>query len=153
MPNTLTGAAASSRACNRQHIPPPAVDGQADQRACDQCGKPFMPRQHTGGSAQRFCCGSCRLDWHKERQRRQRTRLYAGQPRQSIPLPSGDLLMPRAKFAREVVGTSEKGIRKFDLPVTYVGAVAHVPRDVSLQIIADTLKQRNPPQRRRAVRS
>ncbi len=153
MPNTLTGAAASSRACNRQHIPPPAVDGQADQRACDQCGKPFMTRQHTGGSAQRFCCGSCRLDWHKERQRRQRTRLYAGQPRQSIPLASGDLLMPRAKFAREVVGTSEKGIRKFDLPVTYVGAVAHVPRDVSLQIIADTLKQSKSPQRRRAVRS
>jgi hypothetical protein len=63
-----------------EHQAHPALDGQTDQRACDQCGKPFMPRRHTGGSVQRFCCNSCRLDWHKERQRAQRIGLYAGQP-------------------------------------------------------------------------
>jgi hypothetical protein len=70
--------------------------------------------------------------------------------RQSIALPGGDELMPRVKFAREVVGTSEKGLKKYNLPTTYIGAVAHVPRDASLQIIADTLKQRNVLPKRRA---
>jgi hypothetical protein len=85
MPNTLMRAAASSRARNRGHIPKttprPALDGQADQRTCDQCGKLFMPRQHTGGSVQRFCRGGCRLAWHMERQRIERNGLYAGQPK------------------------------------------------------------------------
>jgi hypothetical protein len=83
MGNTLAGLASSSQAPDRDHIsespPPPAFGDQSGQRDCDQCGKPFMPRQHTGGSVQRFCCTTCRLDWHKERQRAQRVGLYAGQ--------------------------------------------------------------------------
>jgi hypothetical protein len=57
-----------------------ASRNSANRRACDQCGKLFMPRQHTGGSVQRFCCNRCRLDWHKQRQRIQRIGVYAGQP-------------------------------------------------------------------------
>ena len=48
--------------------------------ACNQCGEVFVPRQHTGGSVQRFCCTSCRLGWHKQRQRSQRMGSYAGEP-------------------------------------------------------------------------
>jgi hypothetical protein len=39
---------------------------QPDQRACSQCGQPFTPRQHSGGSAQRFCTAECRLDSYLE---------------------------------------------------------------------------------------
>ena len=49
------------------------------QRACDRCGKPFMPRTSSGGSAQRFCSADCRLSFHTERLRSQRTTTYAGQ--------------------------------------------------------------------------
>jgi hypothetical protein len=47
--------------------------------SCEQCGKPFEPRSGSGGSIQRFCCTRCRLSFHKERLRSQRTALYAGQ--------------------------------------------------------------------------
>ena len=47
--------------------------------SCEQCGKPFEPRSGSGGSVQRFCCTRCRLSFHKERLRSQRTCLYAGQ--------------------------------------------------------------------------
>jgi hypothetical protein len=49
------------------------------QRACDRCGKPFMPRTGSGGSAQRFCSTDCRLSFHTERLRSQRATTYAGQ--------------------------------------------------------------------------
>jgi hypothetical protein len=55
-----------------------ALDYQPNQRACSQCGKPFAPRQHSGGSAQRFCNADCRLAFHRERQRSQRSASYAG---------------------------------------------------------------------------
>jgi hypothetical protein len=50
-----------------------------EQRACDRCGKPFMPRTGSGGSVQRFCSADCRLSFHTERLRSQRIGLYAGQ--------------------------------------------------------------------------
>ena len=50
-----------------------------EQRVCDRCGKPFMPRTGSGGSAQRFCSADCRLSFHTERLRSQRTTTYAGQ--------------------------------------------------------------------------
>ncbi len=50
-----------------------------DLLSCEKCGKPFEPRSGSGGSVQRFCCTACRLCFHKERLRYQRTSLYAGQ--------------------------------------------------------------------------
>src|SRR5271156_1993368 len=50
-----------------------------DRHSCEKCGKPFEPRSGSGGSAQRFCCTRCRLSFHRERLRAQRTSLYAGQ--------------------------------------------------------------------------
>jgi hypothetical protein len=48
-------------------------------RSCEKCGEPFEPRSRSGGSAQRFCCADCRLSFHRERLRAQRTSRYAGQ--------------------------------------------------------------------------
>ena len=48
-------------------------------RSCQECGNSFAPRLGSGGSAQRFCCTDCRLSFHRERLRAQRTSLYAGQ--------------------------------------------------------------------------
>jgi hypothetical protein len=50
-----------------------------DLYSCEKCGKPFEPRSGSGGSAQRFCCTGCRLNFHRERLRAQRTSRYAGQ--------------------------------------------------------------------------
>jgi hypothetical protein len=50
-----------------------------DRHSCEKCGKPFEPRSGSGGSAQRFCCTGCRLSFHRERLRAQRTSRYAGQ--------------------------------------------------------------------------
>jgi hypothetical protein len=53
-----------------------ALDAQPDQRVL--CGKPFTPRQQSGGSAQRFCASDCRLAFHKERYPSQHRGVYAG---------------------------------------------------------------------------
>jgi hypothetical protein len=39
-----------------------SLSGQA--RRCDQCGKPFGPKKHGGGSPRRFCTYDCRMAWH-----------------------------------------------------------------------------------------
>src|SRR6185369_2117384 len=39
-----------------------SLSGQA--RRCDECGKPFGPKKHGGGSPQRFCSYDCRMAWH-----------------------------------------------------------------------------------------
>lgn len=41
---------------------PVSPSGQA--RRCDQCGKPFGPKKHGGGSPRRFCTYDCRMAWH-----------------------------------------------------------------------------------------
>jgi hypothetical protein len=48
-------------------------------RSCQECGTSFEPRFRSGGSAQRFCCTACRLGFHRERLRRERTGSYARQ--------------------------------------------------------------------------
>jgi hypothetical protein len=65
-----------------------------DLRSCEQCGKPFEPRSGSGGSVQRFCNANCRLNFHMERLRSQRTGAYAGkrqQPATLQPAPSPTL--------------------------------------------------------------
>jgi hypothetical protein len=69
--------------------------------------------------------------------------------RPDIELPDGDLLMPRAKFARSI-GLSDDTVRDMNLPTVIVAAVAHVRRNASLMAIASRTKRRNePPARRR----
>jgi hypothetical protein len=40
---------------------------------CDQCGEPFEPRTGNGGKPQRFCSSECRIAFHNEPQRGQRS--------------------------------------------------------------------------------
>jgi hypothetical protein len=72
--------------------------------------------------------------------------------RTDITLPNGDVLTPRNKFA-ESIGLADDTVRKLNLPTTYIGNVAYVPRDASLKEIAARAKRRNePPARRRKVK-
>jgi hypothetical protein len=66
-----------------------------DPRSCEKCGNSFEPRSGSGGSLQRFCCTRCRLSFHKERLRSQRTGLYAG--RSSEPATSPATLFEQAE--------------------------------------------------------
>jgi hypothetical protein len=68
--------------------------------------------------------------------------------RPSIPCPDGDTLQPRAQFAAEI-RISERTVTRMNLPTTYVGSVAYIKRKASLQIIANGVKRRNEPARRR----
>src|SRR5262249_25639721 len=64
----------------------------AEPRSCEKCGKPFTPRSGSGGSVQRFCGVDCRLSFHKERQRSQRTGPYAGKRQQPATQQPATLL-------------------------------------------------------------
>jgi hypothetical protein len=46
---------------------------ESDRLSCEKCGTMFEPRSGSGGSSQRFCCTGCRLSFHKERLRSQRS--------------------------------------------------------------------------------
>jgi hypothetical protein len=63
-----------------------------EPRSCQQCGNPFEPRSGSGGSVQRFCSTDCRLSFHRERLRSQRTGSYAGQSPQSATQQPATLL-------------------------------------------------------------
>ena len=41
-----------------------SVSPSGQARRCDECGKPFGPKKHGGGSPQRFCSYDCRMAWH-----------------------------------------------------------------------------------------
>jgi len=72
-------------------------------------------------------------------------------PRQHIELAS-DTLQPRREFADEL-GISDKTAARMNLPTTYIGNVAYIARNASLEIIAGKVRRRNgPPKRRRSSR-
>ena len=70
--------------------------------------------------------------------------------RRHIPLPNGDELMPREEFAEDTLGVSDKTASRMNLPTTYFGNVAYVAKNASLAIVAERVRCRNePPKRRR----
>ena len=69
--------------------------------------------------------------------------------RPNIKLPDGEVLVPRAIFARDNLGVCDKTCRRWDLPTTYVGGVAYVARNASLKIVAERVRRRNQPSQRR----
>lgn len=71
-----------------------------------------------------------------------------------INLPNGKTLKPRHDFARENLGgISDKTAKRMNFPTTYIGGVAHVDVQASLNIVADSVQRRNqPPQRRGRTR-
>jgi hypothetical protein len=64
--------------------------------------------------------------------------------RRHIELPGGKTLIPRAEFAG-LLGESERASRRRNLPTTYIGGVAYVDRDASLEIVAEGVKRLNQP--------
>jgi hypothetical protein len=58
-----------------------------------------------------------------------------------------DILVPRRDFADEL-GVTDRTCRRLNLPTTYVGNVAHVLRNASLDVIAQTVRRRNQPRGR-----
>jgi hypothetical protein len=65
-----------------------------------------------------------------------------------IPLPDGDYLEPRAEFANDVLGVTDRTAQRMDLPTTYVGGVAYVPHRASLAVVAASVKRKNQPRSR-----
>jgi hypothetical protein len=74
------------------------------------------------------------------------------QPRRRIDLPNGDFLEPRTEFAA-TLGVVDRTCARLNLPTTYIGTVAYVAHNASLNVIAERVRRRNqPPQRRRGAR-
>jgi hypothetical protein len=48
-------------------------EGNENSKLCEQCRKQFEPRSGSGGKPQRFCSTDCRLAFHSEAQRGQRS--------------------------------------------------------------------------------
>jgi hypothetical protein len=71
--------------------------------------------------------------------------------RPHITLPDGDILMPRAEFANDVLGVSDRTAQRMNFPTTYIAGIAHVPRNASLKVIADRVTSRNQPRRPRVM--
>ena len=70
-----------------------------------------------------------------------------------IKMPDGDVLVPRASFAEDEIGTSDRTARRLNLPTTFVNGIAYVARNASLKIIAAGVKRPNtitPKRHRRA---
>jgi hypothetical protein len=65
-------------------------------------------------------------------------------PRPEIKLPNGDFLVPRVDFASEL-GVCEKTVVRMNLPTTYLGTVAYIQHNASLEVIASTVRRRNEP--------
>ena len=80
------------------------------------------------------------------------TKRRGRQPRRRIDLPNGDWLEPRAEFA-DGLGTTERAVRRMNVPTTYIANVAYVPHNASMQVIADRVSRRyEPPTKRRGHR-
>jgi hypothetical protein len=58
--------------------------------------------------------------------------------------------MRRELFARTVLGVSERTAARMDLPTTLISGIAYVTRDASIKIVADKVKRKNQPVKRRA---
>lgn len=64
-----------------------------------------------------------------------------------------DVLMPRREFAEDTLGVTDKTAARMNLPTTYIGNVAHVLRNASLQVVAARVRRPNQRQPRKAARA
>jgi hypothetical protein len=69
-------------------------------------------------------------------------------PEISIP---GDVLMRRELFARTVLGVHEKTAARMNLPTVYVSGIAYIARGAAIKSIADQVRCRRQPAKRRAA--
>jgi hypothetical protein len=70
------------------------------------------------------------------------------QPRRRIDLPDGDYLEPRSEFAAGL-GVVDRTAARMNLPTTYIGGVAYVRHQKSLNDVAARVQRRNQPPRHR----
>src|SRR5262249_43342371 len=109
----------------------------AEPRSCEKCGKPFTPRSGSGGSVQRFCGVDCRLSFHKERQRSQRTGAYAGkrqQPATQQPAPSLTLFEQAERLIAELTLDERRRLIErllADLPPNKVEKTPELPLELT----------------------
>jgi hypothetical protein len=68
---------------------------------------------------------------------------------QDIPLPDGDKLTPRAKFAEEILAVSDRTAKRMNLPTVFIGGVAHIMHNASLLIVAGMAQRKNQPRKPR----
>jgi hypothetical protein len=72
----------------------------------------------------------------------------AARARPDIPLPNGDTLKPRNRFASENLNVTDRTVQRMGLPTTYIAGVAHVPVNESLNILAARIRRPNQPRGR-----
>jgi hypothetical protein len=65
--------------------------------------------------------------------------------REDIVLPSGEIAMPRARFAKTKLHVSDRTAARMNLPTIYMGGVAHVLVNESMEIVAARAERRNQP--------
>jgi phage terminase Nu1 subunit (DNA packaging protein) len=67
-----------------------------------------------------------------------------------IPLPNGDVLIPRAEFAAllDVTPRTISEYEKQGCPGALVGGVAYNPQNEGLNWVASLIRRRNPPRAR-----
>jgi hypothetical protein len=68
---------------------------------------------------------------------------------QDIPLPNGDTLTPRKKFAEDVLGVSDRTASRMNFPTTHIRNVPHVMHNASLMIVAGMAQRKNQPRKPR----
>ena len=69
-----------------------------------------------------------------------------------IPLPDGDVLIPRDTFAASDLHVDDRTVRRMNLPTVYVGGFPYIRRNASLLAVADKAKARNEPAKKRRTR-
>jgi hypothetical protein len=68
-----------------------------------------------------------------------------------IKLPNGKILTPRARFADEIA-VCERTVTRMNLATVYIGNLAYVERQGSLEELGDRARRRNEPAMRRKQR-
>ena len=80
-----------------------SLSGQA--RRCDQCGKPFGPKMHGGGSPQRFCSYDCRMAWNAAQRKPACTLVPKNSVSRSHPSPQNAPAKVPGGFDRKARGS------------------------------------------------
>ena len=73
---------------------------------------------------------------------------HQSRPRRRLPeikLPNGRTLIPRADFAHDVIGESERTTKRRNYPSVKVGGVVYIERESALEMLANSVHRQNAP--------
>jgi len=71
--------------------------------------------------------------------------------RADITLPDGRILRPERRFADETIQTHQKTLARMNLPHVEIGGVKYIDVGAALEAIADRMKRRNEPVRKKRL--